>query len=254
MAIPIICQDFHLTEYGTYGIIENMENLQEKLKNEYGIVFTDKNLLETAFTHSSYTNEEQLPKIANNERLEFLGDVALSLIISEYLYQTYPDRLEGELSKMRSSIVRTESLANFSRLCGFGGFLRLGNGEEKTDGRNRETNLENLFEAFLGALMADKGIEEVKKFIYRVVIPHVKGNDYVKVVDYKTELQEILQVNGDANIQYQTIDETGPAHDRVFRIAVSNNGVELGVGQGKSKKIAEQKAAENAIKGQIRVS
>ncbi|MEG1530212.1 MAG: ribonuclease III family protein, partial [Lactococcus sp.] len=139
-----------------------MFELQNKLKNEFGIKFADEELLKIAFTHSSYTNEERLPKVANNERLEFLGDVALSLIISEYLYRTYPDKLEGELSKMRSSIVRTESLANFSRQCEFGRFLRLGNGEEKTGGRNRDTNLENLFEAFLGALFLDAGMEEVR--------------------------------------------------------------------------------------------
>ncbi|MFC4652842.1 ribonuclease III [Lactococcus nasutitermitis] len=231
-----------------------MDKLQEKLKNEFEIVFDDDELLRKAFTHSSFTNEERLPKIANNERLEFLGDVALSLVVSDYLYRTYPEKLEGELSKMRSSIVRTESLANFSRVCGFGEFLRLGHGEEKTGGRNRETTLENLFEAFLGALFLDQGMEAVKKFIYQVVIPHVKANDYVKVVDYKTELQEILQTNGDTLIEYRIIEESGPAHERAFIAAVYNNGEELGRGVGKSKKVAEQNAAEDAIKGQIHVS
>ena len=173
-----------------------MLKLQKKLKNDYGLVFNDEDLLKTAFTHSSFTNEERLPKIANNERLEFLGDVALSLVISDYLYRTYPEKLEGELSKMRSSIVRTESLANFSRSCGFGEFLRLGHGEEKMGGRDRETTLENLFEAFLGALFIDQGMDEVRKFIQHVVIPHVKNDDYVKVIDYKTELQEVLQIGG----------------------------------------------------------
>ncbi|PCS01477.1 ribonuclease III [Lactococcus fujiensis] len=231
-----------------------MNKLQEKLKSEFGITFNDDKVLEVAFTHSSYTNEERLPKVANNERLEFLGDVALSLVVSDYLYRTYPDALEGELSKMRSSIVRTESLANFSRRCGFGAFLKLGHGEEKTGGRNRETTLENLFEAFLGALFLDQGMEEVRKFIYRVVIPHVKADDYVKVIDYKTELQEILQVGGETTITYKILEESGPAHARKFVAAVLNNGVQLGTGEGKSKKFAEQKAAENAIKGQIHVS
>lgn len=228
-----------------------IRKLQEKLKSEFGITFNDKKLLKVAFTHSSYTNEERLPKIANNERLEFLGDVALSLVVSDYLYRTYPEKLEGELSKMRSSIVRTESLANFSRRCSFGEFLRLGHGEEKTGGRERETTLENLFEAFLGALFLDQGMTEVEKFIYRVVIPHVKAGDYVKVIDYKTELQEILQVDGDTAIAYKIIEETGPAHDKEFVAAIYNNEIELGRGTGKSKKLAEQKAAENAIKKQI---
>ena len=231
-----------------------MNELIEKLKSEFGIVFEDEKLLKTAFTHSSYTNEERLPKIANNERLEFLGDVALSLTISEYLYKKFPEKLEGELSKMRSSIVRTESLAHFSDICGFGQFLLLGHGEEKSDGRKRLTTLENLFEAFLGALMLDQGITEVQKFIYRVVIPHIEANDFVRVVDYKTELQEILQIGGDANIEYKIIEENGPAHDKEFVSAIFNNGEKLGIGRGKSKKLAEQKAAENAIKGQAHVS
>lgn len=231
-----------------------MNQLQEKLKNEFGIIFNDEKILNIAFTHSSYTNEERLPKVVNNERLEFLGDVALSLVISDYLYRTYPEKLEGELSKMRSSIVRTESLANFSRRCGFGRFLKLGHGEEKMGGRNRETTLENLFEAFLGALFLDQGMDEVKKFIFRVVIPHVKANDYVKVIDYKTQLQEILQVGGETTITYKILDESGPAHLRKFVAAVFNNGQELGRGEGSSKKLAEQSAAENAIKGQIHVS
>ena len=231
-----------------------MLKLQKKLKNDYGLVFNDEDLLKTAFTHSSFTNEERLPKIANNERLEFLGDVALSLVISDYLYRTYPEKLEGELSKMRSSIVRTESLANFSRSCGFGEFLRLGHGEEKMGGRDRETTLENLFEAFLGALFIDQGMDEVRKFIQHVVIPHVKNDDYVKVIDYKTELQEVLQVGGETTITYNILKEEGPAHDRSFVAAVFNNGKELGRGLGKSKKVAEQKAAENAIKGQNHVS
>lgn len=227
-----------------------MNPLEAHLKAEFGIVFQDEELLEKAFTHSSYTNEERLPKIANNERLEFLGDVALSLIISDYLYLKYPEKLEGELSKMRSSIVRTESLANFSRRCGFGEYLLLGHGEEKTGGRDRDTNLENLFESFLGALYLDAGISEVRKFIERVVIPHVEANDYVKIVDYKTNLQELLQVDGDAKIEYKILEQTGPAHALAFLAAVYNDGKELGRGSGKSKKQAEQKAAENAIKGQ----
>ena len=150
---------------------------------------------------------------------------------------------------MRSSIVRTESLANFSRSCGFGEFLRLGHGEEKMGGRDRETTLENLFEAFLGALFIDQGMDEVRKFIQHVVIPHVKNDDYVKVIDYKTELQEVLQIGGETTISYKILKD-----DRSFVAAVFNNGKELGRGLGKSKKVAEQKAAENAIKGQNRVS
>ena len=224
-----------------------MLKLQKKLKNDYGLVFNDEDLLKTAFTHSSFTNEERLPKIANNERLEFLGDVALSLVISDYLYRTYPEKLEGELSKMRSSIVRTESLANFSRSCGFGEFLRLGHGEEKMGGRDRETTLENLFEAFLGALFIDQGMDEVRKFIQHVVIPHVKNDDYVKVIDYKTELQEVLQIGGETTISYKILKEEFLKEKELAQL-------EKEFYVDDHKKVAEQKAAENAIKGQNHVS
>ena len=232
-----------------------MQNLQAKLKVEFGINFHDSNLLRTAFTHSSYTHEEQLPKTENNERLEFLGDAALSLIISEYLYKKYPKKLEGELSKIRSSIVRTESLADFSRNCGFGEFLLLGIGEERMGGRSRETNLENLFEAFLGALLLDSGFESVKEFLFQVVIPKVETGNYERVVDYKTELQEVLQLKGTTHIiEYRVLDQDGPAHQLEFHVAVFDNNLKLGEGSGRSKKLAEQKAAENAIRGQLDVS
>ncbi|MDR0199757.1 MAG: ribonuclease III [Streptococcaceae bacterium] len=224
-----------------------MDDLQEKLQAQWGIVFRDVRLLTTAFTHSSYQNEQKLPKIANNERLEFLGDAALQLVISRYLYERFPEKLEGELSKLRSSIVRTESLADFTRRCGFQDFLLLGNGEEKTGGRERDTILENLFEAFLGALLEDQGIEAVTHFLEEVVIPHVELGDYERVTDWKTALQEALQAGGDTEIEYRVMEESGPAHDRRFRVSVFEKGRELGTGEGHSKKLAEQDAAHQAF-------
>lgn len=211
------------------------------------MVFSDETLLETAFTHTSYANEHRLLKISHNERLEFLGDAVLQLIISEYLYTKYPRRPEGDLSKLRSMIVREESLAGFARDCQFDQFIKLGRGEEKSGGRNRDTILGDLFEAFLGALLLDKGVEAVKSFLYQVMIPKVEAGDFERVTDYKTKLQELLQINGDVEITYQVVSETGPAHAKNFEVAVLINGRKSGQGQGRSKKLAEQEAAKNAF-------
>jgi len=224
-----------------------MENLKKALLEQFALVFSDETLLETAFTHTSYANEHRLLKISHNERLEFLGDAVLQLIISEYLYTKYPKRPEGDLSKLRSMIVREESLAGFARDCQFDQFIKLGRGEEKSGGRNRDTILGDLFEAFLGALLLDKGVEAVKIFLYEVMIPKVEAGDFERVTDYKTKLQELLQINGDVEIAYQVISETGPAHAKNFEVAVLINGRKSGQGQGRSKKLAEQEAAKNAF-------
>ena len=224
-----------------------MENLKKALLEQFDLVFSDETLLETAFTHTSYANEHRLLKISHNERLEFLGDAVLQLIISEYLYTKYPKRPEGDLSKMRSMIVREESLAGFARDCQFDHFIKLGRGEEKSGGRNRDTILGDLFEAFLGALLLDKGVEAVKSFLYQVMIPKVEAGDFERVTDYKTKLQELLQINGDVEITYQVVYETGPAHAKNFEVAVLINGRKSGQGQGRSKKLAEQEAAKNAF-------
>lgn len=224
-----------------------MEHLKRALLERFGLAFADTALLDTAFTHTSYANEHRLLKISHNERLEFLGDAVLQLIISEYLYKKYPKRPEGDLSKLRSMIVREESLAGFSRDCQFDRFIKLGRGEEKSGGRNRDTILGDLFEAFLGALLLDKGVEVVKNFLYQVMIPKVEAGKFERVTDYKTKLQELLQVNGDIEIAYPVIAETGPAHAKNFEVAVMINGRMAGQGQGRSKKLAEQEAAKNAF-------
>lgn len=226
-----------------------MEELKRKLKDEFGITFTDNTLLETAFTHTSYANEHRVLKISHNERLEFLGDAVLQLLISQYLFVKYPQKAEGELSKFRSMIVREESLASFSRSCGFDKFIKLGNGEEKSGGRNRDTILGDLFEAFLGALLLDKGVSAVQSFIAKVMIPKIEQGEFEQVKDYKTSLQEVLQSQGDVQIDYKVVKETGPAHAKTFEVVVLVNGTVLSRGFGKSKKIAEQSAAQNALAG-----
>lgn len=224
-----------------------MQALEKKLQADFGIVFKDSSLLETAFTHTSYANEHRLLNISHNERLEFLGDAVLQLLISRYLFAKFPKKPEGDLSKMRSMIVREESLAGFSKDCGFESFIKLGKGEEKSGGRDRETILGDLFEAFLGALDLDQGISAVEKFLNQVMIPKVEAGDYERVKDYKTALQEKLQANGPVQISYRVINETGPAHNKKFEVVVSADGQDLSQGQGKSKKLAEQAAAKTAL-------
>ncbi len=224
-----------------------MKDLHKKLLLDFGIDFSDLTLLETAFTHTSYANEHRLLKISHNERLEFLGDAVLQLMISKYLYQKYPDRPEGEMSKLRSTFVREESLASFSRACGFDNYLRLGRGEEKSGGRNRDTILGDVFEAFLGALLLDKGERAVEDFLHKVMIPRLEKGNFERVTDYKTALQEILQVNGEIVISYRVVAESGPAHDKTFEVEVSADQRVIGRGRGRSKKLAEQAAAKNAV-------
>ena len=224
-----------------------MKELETVLEQRFGLVFSDKQLLETAFTHTSYANEHRLLKISHNERLEFLGDAVLQLLISEYLYKKYPKKPEGDLSKLRAMIVREESLAGFARDCQFDQFIKLGKGEEKSGGRNRDTILGDAFEAFLGALLLDKDLLTVKEFIYQVMIPKVETGQFSQVIDYKTRLQELLQVHGDVEIQYQVVSESGPAHAKEFEVEVFVNGQTMGHGHGRSKKLAEQEAARNAV-------
>ena len=207
-----------------------MNQLEQKLEQDFGIVFSQKDLLETAFTHTSYANEHRLLNISHNERLEFLGDAALQLVISVYLYNRYPNKPEGEMSKMRSTIVREESLAGFTKACGFEQYIRLGKGEEKSGGRERATILGDLWEAFLGALYLDQGLPAVEKFLNQVMIPQVEKGNFDRVIDYKTALQERLQVNA-----------------KEFTMQVAVDGKELSTGFGKSKKLAEQAAAKSAL-------
>lgn len=226
-----------------------IETLTKELKEKYQIVFKDISLLEQAFTHSSYVNEHRHLELTDNERLEFLGDAVLELIVSEYLYHHFQDLPEGKLTKLRATIVREDSLAMFAKECGFDAYVRLGKGEENSKGRTRSSLLCDLFEAFLGALFIDQGSASANDFIYQVVIPKIESGAFSHEMDHKTALQEVLQKNGDILIEYRLIKEEGPAHSRVFHVEINAGGKILGVGSGKSKKVAEQKAAEVALAG-----
>lgn len=223
------------------------EELITKLREDYRISFKDSLLLEQAFTHSSYVNEHRNLNQMDNERLEFLGDATLELIISEFLFMWYPDIPEGKLTKIRATIVREDSLAKFAKECEFDKYIRLGKGEENSNARNRPSLLCDLFEAFLGALFLDQGLEVVKNFLAIVIFPKIEAGVFLHEMDHKTNLQEILQRNGDVAILYELLREEGPAHEREFFVAVSVNGKIIGEGSGKSKKMAEQNAARKAI-------
>ena len=224
-----------------------IETLTKEIKDTYNIVFKDISLLEQAFTHSSYVNEHRHLELTDNERLEFLGDAVLELIISEYLYHHFQDLPEGKLTKLRATIVREDSLAMFAKECKFDTYVRLGKGEENSNGRTRSSLLCDLFEAFLGALFIDQGSKAANDFIYQVIIPKIESGAFSHEMDHKTALQEVLQKNGDILIEYCLVKEEGPAHERIFHVEVNAGGTLLGVGSGKSKKVAEQKAAEVAL-------
>lgn len=216
---------------------------KQNLKKKYGIKFNNEKLLEDAFTHSSYANEH--PGRKAYEKLEFLGDAVLELAVSDYLYRHFPRLNEGELTRMRSNIVRTEGFSEFAIECGFPEEINLGKGEEKAGARKRKTLLEDVFEAFNGALFLDQGMPAVQHFLHLTVYPLIAEGDFNASRDYKTELQERLQVNGPVKIEYQVIseDESKPS----FKVQLLVNGEKVSEGQGRNKKAAEQQAAQAAL-------
>ncbi|QIL46165.1 ribonuclease III [Vagococcus coleopterorum] len=225
-----------------------LEELAVLVKEKFQVVFKNQTLLEQAFTHSSYVNEHRYLELTDNERLEFLGDAVLELLISQYLYAEFPELPEGKLTKMRAAIVREDSLSKFAKECGFDQYIRLGKGEENSNGRKRPALLCDLFESFLGALYLDQGFDAADNFIHQVIVPKIESGAFSHEMDHKTALQEILQRNGDVAINYQLVSEEGPAHEREFFVEVSVSGDVIGTGTGKSKKNAEQAAAAAAIK------
>ncbi|NLK20978.1 MAG: ribonuclease III [Epulopiscium sp.] len=210
--------------------------------------FEDKKWILEALTHSSYSNENKKLSIPNNERLEFLGDAILDLIISDYIFNLYPHMPEGELTKLRATIVCEPSLANTTLKLNIGKFLYLGKGEELTGGRKRASILADAFEAVLGAIYLDGQMEQATKFIQRFLIPSIpliKNNNMY--MDYKTLLQEEVQKTSIEPLEYCIIDEIGPDHNKEFYVEVRHHAIVLGTGKGRSKKEAEQNAAYNAL-------
>jgi ribonuclease III len=223
------------------------ENHFNDFQQSIGIKFENEKLLMQAFTHSSYVNEHRRKSYEDNERLEFLGDAVLELTVSQFLFKKYPLMSEGELTKLRAAIVCEPSLVSFAHELNFGKFILLGKGEEMTGGRERPALLADVFEAFIGALYLDRGIEKVLEFLENVVFPKINAGAFSHVMDFKSQLQELVQRDGTGIIEYRVLQEKGPAHNREFISLVSLNDQELGIGTGKSKKEAEQRAAQMAL-------
>lgn len=219
----------------------------KELERVLGISFKNKQHLFQAFTHSSYVNEHRMKSVESNERLEFLGDAVLELTVSRFLYENFPNLPEGELTKMRAAIVCEPSLVNFANQLKFGEFLLLGRGEEQTGGRKRPALLADVFEAFIGALYLDQGIEIVISFLEKIVFPKIKTGAFSHVMDYKSQLQEFIQKDSSRLLEYVIVSETGPAHAKVFVSNVKLDNEEIGTGTGKTKKEAEQNAAAMAM-------
>ena len=218
----------------------------QELENKLRYTFKNKSLLLNALSHSSYANEVR-NGVTSNERLEFLGDSVLSIIVSDYLYFHYTDKPEGELTKLRASLVCEKTLCSFSRELELGKFLRLGKGEDKGGGRERASILADAFEAVLAAIYLDGGMESARKHVLRFVLKELEHEHIGVFKDYKTTLQEIIQRNPEESVSYVLTDEFGPDHDKQFTVEVRLNSNTIGKGMGKSKKQAEQMAAKQAL-------
>ena len=222
---------------------------KDKLQENIHYKFKDISLLNTALAHSSYINENKKGLNINNERLEFLGDAIIDLIVSEYLYKRFAELPEGKLTKIRSSIVCEPSLAFAARKIELGAYMLLGKGEELTGGRNKESLLADAFEALTAAIYLDSGLEKARDFLMKnfeqeVIYEISKGNLFT---DYKTELQESLQKKHKLAVEYRVEKEVGPDHNKKFHIDVIAKNKVIGKGIGRSKKEAEQNAAKHAL-------
>lgn len=215
------------------------------LEQRIGYQFRDKALLKQALTHSSFTNEQKINKAKNYERLEFLGDAVLELVSSEFLFMKQPDVPEGELTKQRASIVCEPSLAFCARDLELGKFILLGKGEESTGGRNRDSITSDAMEAVIGAIYLDGGMKPAKAFIYRFILSDLE--DKQLFYDSKSNLQELIQGKLKRGLEYELLEESGPEHNKTFRVAVRMDEDVLGEGQGRTKKAAEQQAAYRAL-------
>lgn len=225
------------------------QGLLEAFQKELGYTYRRHLVLQEALTHSSYANEHRHLHVKDNERLEFLGDAILDLIISEYLFKKYPQMPEGDLSKLRASIVCEGSLAKIAQKINLGQYISLGKGEEMTGGRKRASILADAFEAVTGSLFLDGGFDEARAFIHQTLVKEVEQTECIETLytDYKTLLQECIQKVSMLPIHYEVVGEEGPDHDKYFHVAVYHEEKCLGRGMGRSKKEAEQDAAQKAL-------
>jgi len=216
------------------------------LETAIGYRFQNIQLLQNALTHSSYANERWHNSLLSNERLEFLGDSVLGMLVAEYLYSTFPQRPEGELTRMRADMVCERTLAAVANRIGLGEHLLLGHGEDRLGGRNRDSILADAVESVIAACFLDGGMEAAKKFVQQFILVEVPVSK-LHNADYKTALQELVQQKKNQTISYVLVGESGPDHDKKFDVEVKLNGTVVGTGYGSSKKRAEQMAARAAI-------
>lgn len=217
-----------------------------ELEKQLNYTFKNRSLLEHALTHSSYANEVR-GGITSNERLEFLGDSVLSIIVSDHIYRRFPKMPEGELTRLRASLVCEKALCGFSRELNIGEYLKLGKGEDKGGGRERDSILADAFEAVLAAIYLDGGMEPARQHVMNFVLRELSEHDEEAFKDYKTALQEIIQRNPEESVVYILTDERGPDHDKRFTVEVHLNSNVIGAGEGRNKKQAEQMAAKQAL-------
>ncbi len=223
----------------------NNRKVIETLEMRIGYTFQNKNLLRQALTHSSFANEQKINKWDDYERLEFLGDAVLELVSSDYLYRADPHMPEGKLTKLRSSMVCEPALAYCARDIELGNYIFLGRGEEATGGRRRESITSDVLEAVIGAIYLDGGLQHAREFINRFILSDLE--DKQLFYDSKTILQELIQKNGEGKLSYALVEESGPEHDKLFRVEAMLDGKKIGAGSGRTKKHAEQQAAYQAL-------
>ncbi len=221
-----------------------MDNIQE-FQDVIGYRFHEEGLLRQALTHSSYANEHHMKRLYNYERLEFLGDAVLEIVTSEYLYREHPTWPEGEMTKVRASIVCEPTLAFCTRAMNLGKYLFLGKGEEMTGGRKRRSVLSDVIEAVIGAVYLDGGFDEAQAFIYRFILNDVEHMQLF--YDSKTILQEIVQGQNMGELSYVLVEESGPDHNKNYFVDAVIGGKPMGRGDGHTKKAAEQEAAYQTI-------
>jgi ribonuclease III len=221
---------------------------QGELEQIIGFDFHNAAYLKLALIHSSYINENPSLAAVSNERLEFVGDAVLGLVIAERLYHDFPHSPEGELTRLRAALVRRETLAQMARKINLGDYLSLGIGEEAGGGRNKAANLAGVFESLIAAIYLDQGLESARNFILGLYGPEIYNQAYRAVAtDYKSKLQEIMQAKSQITPTYFLIEAVGPEHDKLFTVEVRSEELSLGRGAGKSKKLAEMEAARAAI-------
>lgn len=225
------------------ALSERLAAFEEKI----GYRFNNKNLLHEALSHSSYANECKKGR-SSNERLEFLGDSVLSIVISEHLFNHFKHLPEGDLTKIRASLVCEKALFEFSKQISLGEFILLGKGEENTGGRNRPSIVSDAFEAVIAAIFLDGGMEAAREYVLGFIPKDLDKNSAKNLQDYKTILQEIIQRNPEEKVEYVLRSQSGPDHDRHFVVEVCLNTNVIGHGEGHSKKQAEQQAAKEALR------